>query len=696
MSEGERAFGRELAVSTPAVARARVPVLHPMSGAVIAMRMSETEELAQYRSLMEVPETFRDGFGWKTVLGALFIGFVMMPGSIYLGLVVGQTMGPAAEWTTIILFTEIARRSFTVLSKQEVYLLYYVAGGLAAGGGTLGLSGGPFAGLVWNQFLKSPSVAPAGLGEQVPVWVAPASTSPAVLQRTFWHPDWLPAIGVLIATMVFSRLAWFTFGYVLFRLTSDGEKLPFPLAPIAAQGATALAEASSKEETWRWRIFSIGSMIGIAFGMIYVAIPILSGVILVQPIQILPIPFIDFTQGTERILPGAAIGVGTNIVSIFSGFVLPYWMVAGSFCAAIATMIVNPVAQVTGYLPTWRPGMESMRTIWAASIDIWLSFGIGTAFAVALIGFIKIFQTWRQANAEGRKAGFAIGTPPAGRGDFNVWWCMAIFLACTTGYVLLCRWLVPNFPIYFVLFFGYIWTPFESYINARMVGLTGQAVTIPMLRQATFIFSGYKGVDIWFAPIPQSNYGAQAAAFRSVELTGTKFTSLIKAEVLMFFMLLFCSFIFWSYVWKLNPIPSSYYPYTQKFWDYEAMQTWLWMTSTTDAGPKEMFMRAIKPSLIVGGLGFGMIAYYILSFLNVPVMLIYGFIRGLGTMPHFIFLEFAGAVLGRYYLAKRFGEANWRRWPPVLMAGLSCGMGLVGMLAIAIALLKSSITEMPF
>lgn len=658
------------------------------------MRMRETEELAEYRSLMEAPEQYHDGFGWKTVLGALFIGFVMMPGSIYLGLVVGQTMGPAAEWTTIILFTEIARRSFTVLSKQEVYLLYYVAGGLAAGGGALGLSGGPFAGLVWNQFLKAS--APSELVDQVPNWVAPGPNSEAVLQRTFMHADWLPAIGVLVATMVFSRLAWFTFGYVLFRLTSDGEKLPFPLAPIAAQGATALAEASSKEETWRWRIFSVGSMVGIAFGLIYVAIPILSGVILVQPIQILPIPFIDFTQGTERLLPGAAIGLSTNIVQIFSGFVLPFWMVAGSFCAALATMIVNPVAQATGHLPTWRPGMESMRTMWASSIDIWLSFGIGTAFAVAILGFIKMGQSWREAKAEGRRAGLVIGTPPKGRGDFNVPLCMAIFLAVTTGYVILCRILVPDFPIYFVLFFGFIWTPFESYINARMVGLTGQAVAIPMLRQATFIFSGYKGVNIWFAPIPQSNYGFQAQSFRQVELTGTKFTSLIKAEALMFFMLLICSFIFWSYVWRLNPIPSTYYPYTQKFWDYEAMQSWLWMSSTTESATKEMFVRAIKPKLICGGAGFGLIAYYILNWLNVPVMLIYGFIRGLGTMPHFIFVEFAGALVGKYYMAKRFGEQEWRRWTPVLAAGVSCGMGLVGMLAIAIALLKSSITEMPF
>jgi len=47
-------------------------------------------------------------------------------------------------------------------------------------------------------------------------------------------------------------------------------------------------------------------------------------------------------------------------------------------------------------------------------------------------------------------------------------------------------------------------------------------------------------------------------------------------------------------------------------------------------------------------------------------------------------------------LQKRFGEENWRRWPPVLYAGFSCGMGLVAMLAIAISLVSQSITQMPF
>jgi len=58
-----------------------------------------------------------DGFSLRTVLGALFVAVVMMPGSIYLGLVAGQTLGPAAEWVTIILFAEVARRSFTHLKR---------------------------------------------------------------------------------------------------------------------------------------------------------------------------------------------------------------------------------------------------------------------------------------------------------------------------------------------------------------------------------------------------------------------------------------------------------------------------------------------------------------------------------------------------------------------------------------------------
>jgi hypothetical protein len=53
---------------------------------------------------------YEDGFTLKTVLGTLFVGLIMMPGAIYLGLVAGQGLGGAAQWVTIVLFAEVCRR----------------------------------------------------------------------------------------------------------------------------------------------------------------------------------------------------------------------------------------------------------------------------------------------------------------------------------------------------------------------------------------------------------------------------------------------------------------------------------------------------------------------------------------------------------------------------------------------------------
>ncbi|MCA9437718.1 MAG: hypothetical protein KC978_18175, partial [Candidatus Omnitrophica bacterium] len=95
-------------------------------------------------------EPFEDGFSRRTVWGALFVAAVMTPGSLYLGLVAGQTLGAAAEWVTLILFTEVARRSLIRLKRQEVFILFYVASALSATAfGHLALSGGPFAATIW-------------------------------------------------------------------------------------------------------------------------------------------------------------------------------------------------------------------------------------------------------------------------------------------------------------------------------------------------------------------------------------------------------------------------------------------------------------------------------------------------------------------------------------------------------------------
>jgi len=659
-------------------------------------------ELELYRGLMDQPEEFVDGFDIKAVIGALFVGFVMMPGAIYLGLIAGQSLGPAAEWTTVILFTDVARRSFVTLKRQEIYILFYIASSLASMQGGLALAGGAFAGKIFDQYLvRSPAFRGLGIANDVPSWVVPGPNSQAISQRTFFHHDWLvPSLLLVLGTILGRFVAW-GMGYIVFRVTSDYQRLPFPFAAISAQGATALSEASSKEETWRWRTFSIGAMVGLVFGAFYVGIPTITGAIMSKPLQLLPIPWVDLTRSTEAILPAVPTGFVTTIGSIGSGFVAPYWSVIGSFIAAIGTMIANPLLYRSGVLTTWKAGMGTIETSFANSIDFYMSFGVGIALAVFLIGMYTIVKALMdnrktgKLKREGDTSGRASWAPPPGRGDIPMWLATALFVVGTTGYVILCYILVPKFPLLFVIFFGFIFTPITSFIDATMIGMTGQWVGLPYVREATIILSGYKGIDIWFAPIPISDFGGMASHFRVIELTGTKITSMIKAEALIWPITIFCSLLFWQFIWRLAPIPSVYYPYAQKMWHLSALQRGLWLTATLNP-ERNLFLRAWKPMLAVWGMVFGVGSYTLLAAFRLPIMLVFGVVRGLGTMPHFIFPEVVGALISQYYFVPKFGARRWKQYATVLMAGFSCGMGLTGMGTVAIAMISKSVSQMPY
>src|SRR4051812_21961595 len=223
---------------------------------------------------MTPPDRWDDGFGVKAMIGGLFVGLIMTPASMYMNLVVGQDIGTAAQWVTIILFIEVARRAFTQLKRPEIYVLYYMAGASLISG----------SGLLWNQYLAQ-SGPFKQFGINIPSWVSPSD--PNVLgSRNFFQSAWLAPIGLMALGQVLQRVDHFGLGYVMYRLTSDVEKLPFPMAPVAASGVTALADASGGEETWRWRVFSFGAMLGMLFAAVYLALPTISGALLAEPISI--------------------------------------------------------------------------------------------------------------------------------------------------------------------------------------------------------------------------------------------------------------------------------------------------------------------------------------------------------------------------------------------------------------------------
>ncbi|MCE5245198.1 MAG: peptide transporter [Syntrophobacteraceae bacterium] len=654
--------------------------------------MQEDRELQEYRDLLSPPDKFEDGFGWKSIIGAIFIGFLMMPGSMYLGLVVGTGIGPAARWVTIILFAEIAKRAYTKLSQQEIFVLYYMAGAALAS---------PFSGLLWNQYLiQSEAARMLGLTQHIPAWIAPPPGSESFTDRTFFHRDWLIPILLMVGFEIISAVDHFGLSYALYRLTSDVEKLPFPMAPVGALGNMALAESTRKEESgWKWRVFSIGGMIGLSFGALYVLLPAASATVLSEPIRLFPIPWIELTNVTEDVLPAVATGIQLDLGLLFVGMVLPFWAVIGGGIGFIVTLIANPILYSYGILHRWHKGMGTVDTVFANSFDFYMSFGIGLGLAIAAIGIFHVFRSFRQTYQGSLKERFEVlFRHNPGRGDFSIWIAIGIYVCSTTTYIVLSSLLVPGFPWIFLVAYGFVYTPVISYVSARMEGIAGQFVSLPMVREASFIaasrFFGYTGIGIWYAPIPIHNYGKSTVRWREIELTGTSFRSIIKAEILVIPIVLVASLLFSQYIWRLAPIPSNQYPYAQELWHLQALNTLLLQSATLEGSSP--FFQALNVQYMGWGMGLGLLTYGVLAWFKLPIMLIYGVTRGLGqSTPHGIFLEIVGALLGRYYFKKKYGLA-WGQYAPVLLAGFSCGMGLMGMLAMGFSLIMRSLGHIAY
>ena len=665
--------------------------------------MREDSELKEFRDLMKPPDTFEDGFGWKAVVGGIFVGLIMTPASMYMQLVIGQSVGQAAQWVTIILFIEVARRSFTVLKRPEIYILYYMAGAVL-------VSSGPGQGLLWQQFVvQSDAMRQFGVADKIPSWYAPRD--PDVLgTRSFFQSAWLVPIGLMALAQLIQRFDSFGLGYIMYRLTSDVEKLPFPLAPVNAMGITALADASGGVDSWRWRVFSFGGMLGMAFAAVYIALPSVTGAFLPEPISIFPVPFKDLTTNFEDFLPTVPVILSFNLGFLIAGMVLPFWAMVGSFLGLVATVSMNPVLHHFGLLNQWRPGLGAIQTIQANTLDFYFSFGLGLTLAIAVIGMYHVIGGLlgnRDAGETGRADWKALWNPPKGRGDFSLWLAVGVYIAVTTV-TIITAWLLLNAAyaegtgspvtktlIGIFLFYGFIYTPIISYVSARMEGIIGMSVQIPFVREATFILTGYRGAAIWFAPFPIHNYGAQTLYFRTTELTGTKITSMVKAELFIFPVALVSMVVFSHFIWRIAPVPSNAFPYASQFWELSAFNQGL-IYSSTLGGQGGPFAEAFKPALVAIGLALALGLYGILSFLGLPVLLVYGVIRGLDqSTPDVILPQFLGALLGRYYFAKKFGP----RWPDyriVFFAGYSAGFGLIMMLSLGLVFMSKSVTQTPY
>jgi len=432
------------------------------------------------------------------------------------------------------------------------------------------------------------------------------------------------------------------------------------------------------------------------FGAFYLLLPTLTGALTGSPIQVFQIPFSDFTPKTGNYLPAVATGMSWDFGNIIFGMVLPFFAMVGSFIGLIVCLVANPILYKFGILHNWAAGDSTISTLYKNNIDFFFSFQIGIAVAVACAGFYQVFRSFRDRPRPAEPGAAAPRLTPRGRGDIRPWIVVVVYFLVTITYILVSGHLIGwhRGIMVVLLLLGFVYTPVISYVTARLEGMVGQVVEVPFIREASLILSGYQGVACWFLPIPIANYGGMAVFYKQCELTGTRFGSIWKTQVILFPIIMVSSIFFMNFIWGLAEVPSAVYPFADEMWKLQAENACIMFSSTL--GEYSIFEEAFRWSYLAIGTGFGLVLFTAMNTLGAPIMLTYGLIRGLGqTMPHSVIPQFIGALIGRYYFQKRLG-LRWRQYIPVVSAGFACGMGLITTVGVGITFLSKAVVALPF
>jgi hypothetical protein len=197
--------------------------------------------------------------------------------------------------------------------------------------------------------------------------------------------------------------------------------------------------------------------------------------------------------------------------------------------------------------------------------------------------------------------------------------------------------------------------------------------------------------------MPLNDVGWSAQMFREAELTGTKVISVSKADIFVFVLVLLFGFAYWSFFWKSSQIPSSQYPYSQAFWPISAFYQSLWATATHPSADAPKYLLDALKFEVIGAAGGSALALYIgMMLLKIPSLWFYGFASGFYNMTWWAIPLFVGGCLGKYYFSRRFGPEKWMRYTPVLAAGYTCGIGLIGMVSIGLTIIFKAVRSLPF
>ncbi|MEM3648258.1 MAG: OPT/YSL family transporter [Thermoproteota archaeon] len=656
---------------------------------------------------MNQDDRLRSGFTLRSILALVLASAIFLPVNIFLSLISGVSVAAASVYIIAILFVELSALLGSPMSKQEIFIVYIMAG-LAAGGVIAGGGGTAvflyyiFKGYYTRSYITRSIIDPfsgKSLSSVIPSFWAPPPDSPAYTLRSFLHPDWV--FPIIIGT-VQGAIIWIIQEVALAMLAAklyvEAEDLPFPFAEVNAQLVLTLSEREEK----RMRYFVTSATLGTVYGILVFGLPIMSFGVSNQLVQIIPLPWADFTTGyfgIEQIMPGAILGLATDPLTWLTGFLLPTSVVVYMLLGSIACWTFGNFLALTFFNESfplwaaeWHRGMD-LSLVWQRSyFRVWAYPQVGFVLSLATLTLAMGYKTFIRAFKPMKSSvsftthsikGFKTGFPSNQK-------LLLIFIIASIASVILFQWLIPDFPIWVSILtipIGFVMT----IAGTRARGETGQVISMSYLWPSMVILSGYPAADaFFFSPtIGGSSAPLWVEGIKTAFLTDTKPIDLFKAYILTVVLYHVFSFIYVSFFWAMAPIPSSQYPYTLINWPIQVISQNIWVSRQIAAAPLLLAGSYLCMTAI------GVLGQIVSKFTGIPFSFA-SLVTGTTIVPPYPIAMFLGNIIGNYGIAKFLGKENFNNYKSVIVAGVVTGAGVVAGIAGAIVVIQKSIWMLPF
>lgn len=639
---------------------------------------------------------YERGLTWRSTLALVFSSAIILPVGIYMQLVSGIYISGAAIYITAILFAEMSILLGAPLTKQEIFIVFSMAG-------TAGTTAS-FMGWIQNEYYLNSPIASAftdaftgkPLPEAIPYWWAPPLSSGMYVARSFFNP----ALAIPLAIAIINGgFLWITQEIALTMLSAyiftEVQPLTFPFADVNAQLVTTLAERPRA----KMQTFVVSTIISFVISFVMYGIPVLAqGGLGILNFYIIPIPWIDLTTGyygIEKVLPGGMLGFATDPTVFATGFVLNVSLLIYIAIGSLAIWLVGNNLALTvfgnsfpGWVQDYHAGMNISAIMQRSILRIWLFPFVGFALALTVMTIASSRRNIVESIKSLAKASAAKSRRE--KGYFSLRTILIMYLVGTGGSVAMFYMLVPDFPIWITILSTMGLGLAFTLASTRSIGEAATSIPTGQVWYGVVLFSGYPKVDAFlFTPnIGGSSAPGWVQSLRTAELTQTRPMDFYKSYLVAAILYNVFSFIYVQFFWSISQIPSALFPYTVLAWPTSAIQTSLFL-SRQIAINTNLFVYSFIAMSAVGIVG-GM-----LPRMGIPFSFT-GLVVGTTTIVPFALTQLLGGLVGKYVIRRLTPVGWWDANKAVVVAGIGTGEGLVVGIFAGLVLMMRSVWTLPF